>query len=70
MYVFDFVCFMSQTIMVTCGCAISVPDTSVVGYHTVPRGVHRIFQRVFPKRGYVCDMLLTHVCMLHASPVH
>ena len=42
LYVFDFVCFIpskSLTIMpksLTCGYSISVPDTSVVGYHTAP----------------------------------
>ena len=70
---FDFVCFIpskSQTIMVTCsGYSISVPDTSVVGYHTAPRGVHRIFQRGFPKKGYACDMLCTCVYMVRASPM-
>ena len=39
-YVLDFVCFISQTIMpksLTCGYSITVPDTSIVGYHTAPK---------------------------------
>ena len=41
-YIFDSVCFIPsklQTIMpksLNCGYSISVPDTSVVGYHTAP----------------------------------
>ena len=31
--VFDFVCFVLMPKSLTCGYSISVPDTSVVGYH-------------------------------------
>ena len=72
MYVLCFIPSKSKTIiMVTCGYSISVLDTYyVVGYPTAPRGVYRIFQRGFPKRGYACDMLCMRLCMVRASPVH
>ena len=64
-----FCMFHTLKVSVTCCYSISVPDSSVVRYHTAPRGVHRIFQRVFPKRGYACDMLCMRMCMVRASPV-
>ena len=42
---------------------------SVKCVQNVCRGVKRIFQKAFPKRGLACDLLHLCVCMVHTNPV-
>ena len=69
MYVFDFVCFIpskSQTMMVTCGYSISVPDTHMLWDTTLHLGVYTgFFKGGFQREGMrvTCSVCVCAWCV-------